>query len=141
MTRVTGALLLAVAAIGVCLAAQDPAQRPAGDSKSALITGRVLEGDRGQPVAAAVVTLGRSGAPRPPAGTGPGAAIPAVLTDSDGRFFFNALEAGTYVLTATKSGWVAGGYGRRRPGGTGFPITLREGERRGDLTIAIWRYA
>jgi hypothetical protein len=137
MTRFSGALALALAAVGVCVAAQDPAQRPT-DSKSALITGRVVEGDGGQPVAAAVVALAPLGARAP---AGPGGPIPAVLTDSEGRFFFNALEAGTYRLSAVKPGWIEGAYGRRRPGGSFFPLTLTDGAHRADLTIAIWRNA
>jgi protocatechuate 3,4-dioxygenase beta subunit len=64
-----------------------------------------------------------------------------VLTDADGRFFFADLSPGRYSLTATKPGWIAGAFGRRRPGGSAQPIDLAENGRRGDATIPLWRYA
>ena len=63
------------------------------------------------------------------------------MTDADGRFVFRGLAAGAYSITAIKPGYLDGAVGRRRPGGAGQPLPLAAGEKAGDVTIAVWRYA
>ena len=97
-----------------------------------LITGRVVD-DRGTPIGQAIVAFG--GIDRP------GQTVNRVLTDPEGRFFFSDLGAGTYTVNVTKPGWIAGAFGRRRPGGTLVALSLKDGERRSDVTVTLWRYA
>ncbi|HUF48499.1 MAG TPA: carboxypeptidase-like regulatory domain-containing protein [Vicinamibacterales bacterium] len=75
--------------------------RPSG---TAVLGGRVVHD--GTAVARAVVTLD----------TGDGRADRQTLTDDDGRFAFERLPAGRFLLTASKPGWVTSFYGSARPG-------------------------
>jgi len=63
------------------------------------------------------------------------------MTNSQGRFVFDDLPAGSYSMDATKAGYVSGGYGRFRPGGVAQSLELRDGERNGSVKISIWKYA
>jgi hypothetical protein len=113
-----------------------------------IIAGRVRDA-AGNPVPAVVVSArtaatGVTGPPGPPpvrpGGAAEGALTP-VLTDERGRFVFTNLPAGRYDIVATRSGWLPGAHGRRRPGGGSEPIDLEAGERRNDLAITMWRPA
>jgi hypothetical protein len=99
-----------------------------------MIAGRVIDGATGAPVGAAVVAIAGRGLPAAQAPT-------RVQAGADGQFFFRDLAGGSYSVTATKPGWIAGAYGRRRPGGGTLPIDLAAGERRGNVTILLWRHA
>ena len=64
-----------------------------------------------------------------------------VMADSEGRFFFADLPAGDYYLGAQREGYPASAYGQRRASGQTQPLTLREGERRADVRLQMWKYA
>ena len=64
-----------------------------------------------------------------------------VVTGADGRFVFRDLAAGTYPLRATSAGYIGGSAGQGRPGGPARAIDLADGERLGDVTIRLWKYA
>jgi hypothetical protein len=64
-----------------------------------------------------------------------------VVTNATGRFLFLDLPKGNYTISATKGGYLAGAPGRMRPNGPSTPIELAEGERVGNLRIALWRHA
>ena len=64
---------------------------------------------------------------------------PQILTDNEGRFAFMNLTRGNYTLTATKSGYTAGAYGRVRPGGPNRPVQLDDGEKMPDATIRLFK--
>jgi hypothetical protein len=49
-------------------------------------------------------------------------------TDTDGRYRFDALPAGSYRLTAEKPGYVTLEYGARRPFSRPGPIALKDGQ-------------
>ncbi len=136
--------IAATVVVATALHAQNPpapgAAQPAG---TALLAGRVVD-DAGAPIASAIVSIDRAMV----SGTGParGPASQAristpVLTDSQGRFFFRDLAAGSYNLTATKPGWLSGAFGRARPEGGVQAVTLFDGTRRGDLSITMWKAA
>jgi hypothetical protein len=118
------------------LVAQAPLQTPAPEP-TALVTGRVIDGVTGKPVSAAVVGLQSTTVTR--AGR---AAVNRVLTDEEGRYFFDKLTKGSYLLTATKPGWMDGAFGRRRPGGGSMTLDLaKDDEHRGDVNLMLWKHA
>jgi carboxypeptidase family protein len=97
---------------------------PAG---TATITGRVIAADTGRPLRRARVVIGGGGRPR------------AESTDEQGRYRVTALPAGSYTITATKSGYVDGTFGQRRTSGTGTPVELTDGQQAGNIDIRLSR--
>ena len=102
---------------------------------TAIVAGRIVDA-AGAPVPNAVASLVSSSGPQNPRGGQQG---DRVVTNADGRFAFVGLAAGGYRIESSKPGWLAGGYGRKRPGGGVMPIILKDGERRNDLTLTMWR--
>jgi len=62
------------------------------------------------------------------------------LTDDSGRYDFEALPAGTYTVTATKTGFVTREFGQQRPLEPGQPIRLKAGEARERVDMALPRH-
>ena len=62
-----------------------------------------------------------------------------VNTDSDGRYEFVDLPAGTFSLRATKPGYVGLQYGQRRPYESGTPIALAAGQTISSVDFALPR--
>jgi hypothetical protein len=90
---------------------------------SAAIVGRAMHGDT--PVIRAVVTLSGS----------EGDSDRQTVTDTDGRFTFERLRPGRYLLTASKAGWATSYYGSIRPGrGPGVRVVAADGSR---MTVDI----
>jgi hypothetical protein len=58
-------------------------------------------------------------------------------TTEDGRFTFANLAPGQYRITATRSGYVPGEYGQRKPGGAGLPIVVAAGQQLRDVQLAL----
>jgi len=118
-------------------AAQQPPQKQTG-----IILGRVVD-VRGAGVADAVVTL--MGGLRAIALTTRNVEIPggprSTRTTSDGHFAFFDMPPGSYALDANKPGFVAGAYGRVRPGGLAQSLTLGEGEVLTSVRLPIWEFA
>lgn len=141
-------------------AAQTPAPPP---PRTGLIFGQVLDDATGQPIADAMVSLtvasqgGRGGAAPPNAaalgdlraaialggrgGPTPGGGPQAVRvsTDSDGRFVFHDLPAGSASLVVNSPGYSAGRGGQTRPNGPARPLDLADGERISNLKIRLAR--
>jgi hypothetical protein len=120
-----GALVLA--ALAVVVAAQEIPSPPSRPTGTGVITGRVMAGDTGRPLAGAYVRLsGRDWS-----------ATWAQETDERGRFEFSALPSGSFVLSAGHPRYLAATLGGFTDGGIGRPITLRDGERveRADITL------
>lgn len=116
----------------------------------------MVEGDSTRPVAGAVVML--SAAPAGLAAMSGGESIPLdqlmnlnvsnliggmrqAIADSQGRFAFTGLAAGSFSLAATKPGWTGGAYGQRRPDGTPMPLVLTGGDRLGSVVLQLWKNA
>jgi protocatechuate 3,4-dioxygenase beta subunit len=107
----------------------------------------VIDPASGKGVAGAVVTL--NGGPAraaalaqaglAPAMPAPPPPPPQILTDNDGRFAFMNLTRGNYTLSATKSGYTAGAYGRVRPGGPTRTLQLDDGEKLPDATVRLFK--
>jgi hypothetical protein len=96
---------------------------------SGVIVGQAIEASSNQPVPGALVTLSM-----------PGAAPLRVLADGQGRFAFTDLPKGSFGISATKGGYVAGSYGRMRPQGQTQTLALADGERVADAKIRLWRF-
>jgi hypothetical protein len=121
--RVAGVAALTALLPLALLAEQRDTSKPA-PAGSGEISGRVTTAEANpQPLRRAVVTL-TGDVPNPR----------SVLTDDDGRFAFSRLPAGTFSVTAKKAAYLAAPYGARRPGRTGVPIALADGQR---LSIAM----
>ena len=81
-------------------------ERDPEDQKLAVIIGRVFAEDGGSPLAKATLSLRSKGAPpldRPR----------TVRADSAGEYTFRDLEAGQYILRATRNGYVSRNYGQK----------------------------
>ena len=107
-----------------------------------VIVGRVIDADRGHGIPGAIVTLSSVVVPA----IAPGGSLSPplqlhVLTTGDGRFLFRDLRKGTYHMSASKSGYLNGSYGARRPGGGSAPIDLEEGQHVTDVSVPVWQWA
>lgn len=110
------AVLLALGCTSA-LAAQS-AQLPPRPAGTAVLAGRVVRDNMA--VARATVTLDASD----------GRTKRQTVTDDDGRFEFDRLPAGRFLLTASKMGWVPSHYGSPRPGRPpGAPVSVADGAR------------
>lgn len=136
MMRTITVLLVAALAMAAHAGARQP-QAP--DPRTGLIVGQVVDATSAKPIAGAVVSI--SGPASVP--TAPGqrtAAPPRILTGSDGYFLFRNLPRGSFTINASKPGYAAGATGRRRPSGPTQSLTLREGDRRANVIVRMWKY-
>lgn len=101
---------------------------------SALITGRVVDAVAQKPVSAAVVTIKSANNTTAP--------TDRVLTDNDGRYFFEGLGQGLYNLTVTRPGWVDGAYGRERPDGAMRLLHITADDQRlARVDLKLWKHS
>jgi hypothetical protein len=63
----------------------------------------------------------------------------AASTDEQGRFQITGLPAGTYTVSAAKSGFVDGAFGQRRPSGPGTSVELTDGQQAANIDIKLAR--
>jgi protocatechuate 3,4-dioxygenase beta subunit len=89
--------------------------RPATQSGTAVVRGRVLAADTGKPLRRARITL--SGAELGREGR-------STSTSLDGRYEIAELPAGRYTIRVTRSGYLPLQYGQRRPLEPGKPIQV-----------------
>jgi hypothetical protein len=116
------------------------------------IEGTVVSGTTHQPISGAQVTAMKRLAPTGPGGlplTGgfvagvtdgrPPSQIPTAISDSNGRFVFQGLDAGSYVLRAGADGYSRQQIGPNPPGQTGMTtsVTINEGQRLTGVTFQL----
>jgi hypothetical protein len=109
-----------------------------------IVAGQVIDATTKRPIARAVVTLVASAAPVAPQPTATAAPIrrAVAISNSEGRFVFRDVPAGTYTLTSTRDGaYAPGATGRRRPAGPSGTFTLDAGARVTDAILLMWRLA
>ena len=96
------------------------------EREQAVIRGTVLAADGESPLAKATVSLRKSGSRR-------GAGERTARSDGRGRYEFKDLEAGKYLLSVTRNGFLPQNYGQKkvptfRGQGGGTPLTLGDGQ-------------
>jgi hypothetical protein len=111
-----------LAAIVIALLAQQPAVQA-----SASINGVVVAPGTSQPIAKAVVELQGGGRDE----------RLTVATGVNGRFEFLNLPAGSYRLTATRTGYLDTAFGQRGPSGSGRELRLAAGVNQNDITLLM----
>ncbi|HWC15406.1 MAG TPA: carboxypeptidase-like regulatory domain-containing protein [Terriglobales bacterium] len=93
------------------------------------MAGQVVDSNTGLPLKKAWVTArqaergGRSGS--------------TAVTDSEGRFLLQNLDAGRYVLSVQRNGYVSQAYGQRNAGESGTTISLVEGQKLTDISFRL----
>lgn len=122
----TVGVLLALA--GVTLSSQvrslpAPGQRP---TLMSIVSGQVVD-DTGRLIENATVRLLSA------------RATSTQLTDRRGRFLYENVPAGAYLLTVTKSGYYDGAYGKRRPAGSPLPFEIAATQSMGDMRVELFR--
>ena len=116
--------------------AQQQASRPTRDNPqtqtqapaTAGIAGRVRTADTGRPVKHARVTVSAGGRQSR-----------ATTTDDQGRFRLTELTAGSYTVTASRTGFVDAVYGQRRPLQPGTPVQLADGQEIATIDLRLVR--
>lgn len=153
VSLVTLALAGSTAAIGhqVGRRGGPPPPRAAGpppNQPTAVILGRVIDGDSGAPIGGAIVQLSSPGAPTPvtpDAESGLSAAAPReqhfVIADSQGRFVFRDVRPGSHPLSARLTGYLPAQHGQRRPAGPGESLLVSANQPVTETVIRMWRYA
>lgn len=133
------------------LFAQAP-QRPATSAPAGtgLIVGQVVDADTKRGINGALVMLAPAGPAQAPVGELTEARTPSIalqpvaglmrtLTTSDGRFVFRDVPRGRFSITATAPTHLLGGYGQLRPSGPTLPLELADAEKKGGVSVTLWR--
>src|SRR5947208_3790883 len=128
-------VLLALFSLTIATAiAEQQAPRPARDiapaqpQGTAGLAGRVVTADTGRPVKRARVIVSAGGRQSR-----------ATTTDEQGRFRITDLLAGSYTITASRTGFVEAVYGQRRPLQPGTPVTLADGQEIAAIDLRLVR--
>jgi hypothetical protein len=109
--------------------ARDPRATTPVPAGTGVMRGQVVAADSGTPIRRAQVRV-RAQAPRESR---------LATTDAQGYFEFRDLPAARYTMTASKGGFVTLEYGQRRPGESGTPLELADGQKLDKLVIGLPR--
>jgi hypothetical protein len=133
-------LLVAIVLSTVGLRAFGFGQSPSSPRPaSGVVVGQVIDAGTGKGIGGALVTLSRiDDAPLLKPSNSSGLTLVAT---GDGRYAFRSLGAGRYTISASKPGYLSGGFGARRPGGMRQLLVLTEGEEFAASPITLWRHA
>ncbi|HQZ38853.1 MAG TPA: carboxypeptidase-like regulatory domain-containing protein [Vicinamibacterales bacterium] len=104
----------------------EPVDAPKG---TAALRGQVVAIDTGTPIRRAQVRVSAQNARQ----------SRLAITDTEGRFEIRDLAAARYTLTASKGGFVTLQYGQRRPGESGTPLEVADGQTLDKLVIGLPR--
>jgi hypothetical protein len=104
----------------------------AAAAHAAVIRGAVVENQTGKPLARTVVTL------QPVAGTR--GTAQTIRANNTGGFQFDSLAPGSYVLTASRTGFIPIEYGQKRWNSCGTPVVLEE-DSAPFLNLRLLRYS
>lgn len=124
---------LALVALVAAVAAGPGEGRPSAQARrlppGAALLGQVVDAQTGRGLDRVVVEVDGAGLRR------------RLVTDSRGRFLFTGLNAGEYLVRASRSGYLTGSFGQRRATGTGTPVSVNGGQWIGGVDITLWRPA
>ncbi|HMD34001.1 MAG TPA: carboxypeptidase-like regulatory domain-containing protein [Vicinamibacterales bacterium] len=133
-------MLAVVVAVALGIGAQQPPPRPTAPLRdasatttptgTAVIRGRVLDGETKKPLRRARITANSPELGREPRTTS---------TNLDGRFELNDLPAGRYTISATRSGYLPLRYGQRRPLEAGKPLQIEDKQQIENVDFALPR--
>jgi hypothetical protein len=98
-----------------------------GDYRAGVISGQIVDATTGRTLSRVAVRLRGRGVAR------------TLLTDERGRFSFADVPPGDFSISATKSGFFDGAYGKRRAGGNGMAYSLLPGLSAPDLKIELFK--
>ena len=102
---------------------------PGAAQGTAVLRGQVVAADTGTPIRRAQVRVSGQSVRE----------ARISITDGQGRFEIRDLAAGRYTLTASKGGFVTLQYGQRRPGESGTPLDLADGQALDKLLVGLPR--
>ncbi len=134
MVRISAFLVFSSFPLMACfLLCQGPAGVNSSAQKYSILSGRVVNSVSGVPLARANIML------RPQTGSASPSfqASLSAVTDGEGRFRIEDVEAGTYRITAERTGYLSGEYGSRRPRSPGIPVRVESGQDLTNLTIPL----
>ncbi len=118
------ALVLGILVVaGAALSASQRRLLPPG----AAFIGQVVDADTGVGLRRAIVEISGAGLQR------------RVVSDDRGRFLFTGLPAGAYHITASRTGYLTGAHGQRRPSGAATIVTVNTGQWIGALDVRLWK--
>jgi uncharacterized protein (DUF2141 family) len=100
------------------------------------ITGRVVSAATGSPLKKASVWLEPFSPTRGVNGER-SVALPATVTDAEGRFTLDGVEPGNYLLMAQRVGYLDQGFGAPDPQVVGPPLTLAAGEIKREIVLKL----
>lgn len=106
------------------------ATRPVDTTGTASISGRVVGADTSRPLKRVRVHIAAAGS-----------RSRTVTTDEHGIYHVAGLPAGTYTITATKTGFVDAAFGQRRAQREGTPIRIADGQQLTGVNLALARGA
>jgi hypothetical protein len=139
-----GSLLCASLATAQTAAGPGEARQPGGSTRTparaerldpqaalgtSVLRGQVVAADTGAPIRRAQVRVSAQNVRE----------SRITITDGEGRFEIRDLAAGRYTLTASKGGFVTLQYGQRRPGESGTPLELADGQALDKLLVGLPR--
>jgi len=140
MQRIRLAVVAAALVLGgLPQASGASAQAPAQVPGTGIVAGQAIDATTGRPVGGAVITLTQVAAAGQPAIPAAQARRGVAVANTDGRFVFRDVPAGSFALTATMNNYAPGATGRRRPGGPSTTFSLADGDRITNATVTLWR--
>jgi len=104
-----------------------PQRDVAPQQGTAVIAGKVVAADTGRALRRARVVVSGTGRSR------------MASTDEQGRYRIVGLAAGSYSVTAAKSGYVDGAFGQRRSLQAGTPVELGDGQQAANIDLKLAR--
>ncbi|HXT69761.1 MAG TPA: carboxypeptidase-like regulatory domain-containing protein [Vicinamibacterales bacterium] len=144
--RLTGSLAVLVFCSALSAAPRQLAGgQAAAPTPGGFILGRAVDGTTGKALAGAQVSLNSATQTAPALAGAPPATLSRfpmrVISDGNGAFVFRDLPAGSYSITATRSGYAVAALGRNSATDTGSQlVTLTDGEKRGGVTLKFWKF-
>lgn len=105
------------------------------------IVGTVVDAVTGRPVPGAIVAVSLPPSPEALQGVAAPPAQRQFIASGTGRFVVTGVSAGPVSIAVTAPGYLQGGHGQRRPGGTTRAVVMEEGRREGPITIQLWKPA